>query len=417
MSGVVAAVIRREYLQRVRSKWFVFATVAGPVFMLGLILVPALMASRSEQVGQTMAVLDRTGVLYPYLAPRLEVAGYTLEEADTNEAASEAALEARVLSDELGSYLVLDAETLGRGHAVLRSGDRVSLVRTYMLQQAVTQSALEARLSETGAEGVGALLAGGDLEVELLSGKTSENDESAFFVAYMGAFLLYMVILLYAVAIMRSVLEEKTNRVVEVILASMRPFHLMLGKILGVGAVGLTQLAIWVAAGALLISMGIPALLAARPELTELSEMSAVMPGLGHAALFLVFFLGGYFMYSGLYAAVGAMCNTDEEAQQAQFPVILLLVVPVIFVAQVIQEPDSTFAVVMSLVPLFSPILMFGRAAAGSVPFWQLGLSIVLMALTVLAVAWVAGRIYKVGILMAGKRPTLPELVRWVREA
>lgn len=414
MSGVVWAVVRREYLQRVRSKWFVFATVAGPVFMLGLILVPALMATRTAERNQTLVVVDRTGVLYQRLAPRLEAAGYTVSDAAGQD---EEALSARVLDDQVGGYLVLDETTLSRGRAVLHSGNQLSLVRTFMLQQAVTQSALESRLAGSGEEGVSELLSGGDLEVELLSGKTSEADEGAFAAAYVGAFLLYMVILLYAVAIMRSVLEEKTNRVVEVILSSMRPFHLMLGKILGVGAVGLTQLAIWVAFGVLLASMGIPALLAARPELTQLAEMSDVIPGVGYALLFLVFFLGGYFMYAGLYAAVGAMCNTDEEAQQAQFPVVLLLVVPVIFVGQVIQEPHSTFSTVMSLFPLFSPVLMFGRAAAGGVPVWQLALSVVLMALTVVAIAWVAGRIYKVGVLMAGKRPTLPELWRWVREA
>lgn len=413
MSGVVWAVARREYLQRVRSKWFVFGTVAGPLFMLALFLVPAFMANRSQEVRQTLVVVDETGVLYDRLAPRLESAGYTLERRD----AVDEALRQRVLDDEVGGYLVLDDETRLAGRAVLWAGSNPSLVRTMMLQQAVNQSALEARLVETGSEGVAGLLAGGDLEVEMLSGKTSENDEAAFAVAYGGAFLLYMVILLYAVAIMRSVLEEKTNRVVEVVLASMRPFHLMLGKILGVGAVGLTQLTVWVGVGALLVSMGIPALLAARPELTQLSEMRALVPGLGIAALFVVFFVGGYFMYSGLYAAVGAMCNNDEEAQQAQFPIILLIVVPVIFVAQVIQEPASTFATVMSLVPPFTPILMFARAAAGGAPAWQVVLSVGLMAVTVVAIAWVAGRIYKVGILMAGKRPTLPELVRWVREA
>ncbi len=413
MNGVVWAVARREYLQRVRSKWFVFATVAGPLFMLALILVPALMASRAEQAGQRLVVVDETGVLYERLAPRLENAGYVLE----RQGVADEALRQRVLDEEIGGYLVLDDATRTSGRAVLHSADQLSLVRTFMLQQAVTQSALEARLAETGDEGVAQLLAGGQLEVEVLSGKTSENDEGAFAVAYGGAFLLYMVILLYAVAIMRSVLEEKTNRVVEVVLASMRPFHLMLGKILGVGAVGLTQLAIWVAVGALLVSTGIPALLAARPELTQVAEMGALLPGLGTAALFVVFFLGGYFMYSGLYAAVGAMCNNDEEAQQAQFPIILLIVIPVIFVAQVIQEPTSTFAVVMSLIPPFTPILMFARAAAGGAPVWQVVLSVGLMAVAVVAIAWLAGRIYKVGILMAGKRPTLPELVRWVREA
>jgi ABC-2 type transport system permease protein len=130
-----------------------------------------------------------------------------------------------------------------------------------------------------------------------------------------------------------------------------------------------------------------------------------------------VFFVFGFFMYSGLYAAVGAMCNTDEEAQQAQFPIMLLLVVPIVMVMSVIENPMSPLSTGLSLFPLFTPILMWGRVAGGGVPGWQIALSIVLMVLAVFAIAWVAGRIYKVGILMAGKPPTLPELWRWVKEA
>jgi ABC-2 type transport system permease protein len=138
---------------------------------------------------------------------------------------------------------------------------------------------------------------------------------------------------------------------------------------------------------------------------------------LGYAFLFAAYFVGGYFIYSGLYAAVGATCNTDEEAQQAQMPVVMLLVVPIIFVTQVIQDPQATLSVALSFIPFFTPILMFARAAVGGASALEVALSMVLMAATVMAVAWVAGRIYKVGILMAGKRPTLPEILRWVREA
>jgi len=197
----------------------------------------------------------------------------------------------------------------------------------------------------------------------------------------------------------------------------MKPWHLMLGKIVGVGAVSMTQMGIWLLAGTLLSVNGLPMLVAARPELGSLSGLSDVLPGLGLVAMFVGFFIFGFFMYSGLYAAVGAMCNTDEEAQQAQFPIIMFIIVPVLMVANVIQNPMSPMATGLSLFPLFTPILMWARVAGGSVPAWQVGLSFVLMALATVAIAWVAGRIYKVGILMAGKRPTLPELWRWVREA
>jgi ABC-2 type transport system permease protein len=415
MTGVVWAVIRREYLQRVRSRWFVIATLAAPIMMLALIVIPAMMASQGSDSDRAIVVLDRTGSLYERVEAGLDRAGYAVQRAtDTPDA--EEALARRVQTGDLGGFLVLDDATLSRGEARLVTSSRPSLVRQVAIQQVFVQAAVAVRLGGDDAS-LGALLNGGDLHLEVLSDGGAGVNDPAFVASYVGAFLLYMTILLYAVSVMRSVLEEKTSRVVEVVISSMRPDQLMLGKILGVGAVGLTQLAIWGLAGTLIIAAGIPALLAANPTLSQLSELREFMPGLGYLGLFVVFFLGGYFMYSGLYAAVGAMCNTDEEAQQAQMPVILLLVIPVIFVTQVIDNPNAPLSVALSLVPLFSPILMFARAATGAAPLWQVGLSVVGMVVAVVVIAWVAGRIYKVGILMAGKRPTLPELFRWVREA
>ncbi len=415
MNGVVWAVIRREYLQRVRSKWFVIATLAAPVLMLALIVVPALVAGQGSQADRTIALVDRTGILTDRVEAGLVRAGYTVERVASAED-EEPELSSRVQEGDLGSYLVVDEATLSRGAARMVVGSRPSLVRQVAIQQVLVQAAVAERLG--GDDGtVGMLLAGGDLQLDVLTDGGAGVNDPAFAASYIGAFLLYMTILLYAVSIMRSVLEEKTSRVVEIVISSMRPDQLMLGKILGVGAVGLTQLAIWGLAGTLIVSAGIPALLAANPTFAQAAELRAFLPGVGYLGLFLVFFLGGYFMYSGLYAAVGAMCNTDEEAQQAQMPVILLLVVPIIFVTGVIDSPNAPLSVGLSLFPLFSPILMFARAATGAAPLWQVGLSVVGMALAVIAIAWVAGRIYKVGILMAGKRPTLPELLRWVREA
>jgi ABC-2 type transport system permease protein len=260
-------------------------------------------------------------------------------------------------------------------------------------------------------------MGGGVLEIEVISEAGSDITEVEFGLAYIGAFFLYMTILLYAVAVMRATLEEKTSRIVEVIISAMKPWELMLGKIMGVCAVSLTQMAIWISASVALFAGALPMIIAARPELANLESIREILPGIGLIALFVGFFLLGFLMYSGLYAAVGAMCNTDEEAQQAQFPMIILMVVPIVMVMPVIQEPNTPMAVWLSLFPLFSPILMWARVAGGGVPSWQVFLSFVLMALMIWVIAWVAGRIYKVGILMSGKRPTLPELWRWVREA
>lgn len=415
MNSVLWAVIKREYLQRVKTKAFVISTVAGPLILIAMMVLPALIARSGEERDRTLAVVDHTGVLYEGVAPRLEEAGYAVEEAGTDEAELDR-LAAVVGDGTLGGYLVLDEATLQRGEVRMLVRSSPSAVRLLSVRQAIVQTALEARLGGDS-EDVRALLAGGALEVDVVSGSGAGFRDPRFLSAYIGAMLLYMVLLLYAVAVMRSVLEEKTSRIVEVIISSMRPFHLMLGKIIGVGAVGLTQFGIWVLSAALIFSTGIPALMAARPDFLDMDTISRFVPGVGFAALFFTYFLGGYFIYSGLYAAVGAMCNTDEEAQQAQFPVIMLLIVPVLFLTPVIRDPGTTSATVLSLIPFFSPILMFARASVGGAAGWEIALSIAGMMLAIIAVAWIAGRIYRVGILMAGKRPTLPELWRWVRQS
>ena len=411
----VWAVIRREYLQRVRSKWFIMVTLLAPIIMIAMIVIPTFIAARSDRSDRDLLIVDGSGVLYERLASDFEASGYIVaEEPWTVDVVTD--LRQQASDGEIGGFLVLDDLTLETGEAVLYANERPSLIRRMTLRSAIASAALEYQLEQQGLD-AGAMLAGGELRVEMLVDEGSDTDDPQFFVAYMGTMFLYMVILIYAVSVMRATLEEKTSRIVEVIVSSMKPWHLMLGKILGVGAVSLTQIAVWLSMGALAVGAGVPMLIAARPELANLDTVVAVLPGLWLLILFVGLFLFGFFMYSGLYAAVGAMCSTDEEAQQAQFPVMMFLIIPILFVLQAIQEPLTPLVTWLSLFPLFSPVLMWARVAGGGVPGWQIGLSFVLMGATVIGVAWLAGRIYKVGILMAGKKPSLPELWRWVREA
>jgi ABC-2 type transport system permease protein len=412
----VWAVIRREYLQRVRSKWFIIATLGGPLLMIGLTGIPIYFATQGEEAERNIAVVDGTNVLYDRVAPGLEDGGYTVQEVRWHvDVVTE--LRERTTDGDLGGFILLDELTLETGEAVMYvASNRPSGLRRLTIRSTIARAAMEYQLEQRDID-AGALMSGGELRIEVLSEDGASTDDPAFIVAYMGAMFLYMVILIYAVAVMRATLEEKTSRVVEIIISSMKPWHLMLGKILGVGAVSLTQMAVWLASGFLIMAAGIPMLIAMQPELAQLDNIREILPGIGMLFLFLGFFICGFFMYSGLYAAVGAMCNTDEEAQQAQFPMIMLMVVPIMFVMNVIQNPMTGLATGLSLFPLFSPILMWARVAGGGIPAWQVALSFVLMILATFAIAWVAGRIYKVGILMAGKRPTLPELWRWVREA
>jgi len=410
----IGAIIRREYLQRVRSKWFVFATIGGPLLMGALIFVPVYFEARSETTDRSLVVTDATERLADRVVPRLEDAGYKVRVELWSEKAVEQ-LSLQAIDGDFAGVIRLDDETLQTGRASFFTTARLSSIRLLMMQSLIARSVLEAALEVDGVD-ADALLAGGDLRVELL-GEDQENGDVNFAIGFAGSMMLYMVILLWAVAVMRATLEEKTNRIAEIIVSAMRPTYLMLGKIFGVGAVGLTQMFVWAVSLGLILVFALPAIVAARPGLSALEEVPAMLPGPGALTLFVGYFIFGFFIFSGMYAAVGAMCNSDEEAQQAQIPVIFLIITPVMFLVPVIEDPTSTLAVSLSLFPFFSPILMWPRVVASAAPAWQIALSFILMLGAVFAVAWLAGRIYKVGMLMTGKRTTLPELVRWVREA
>lgn len=408
------AVIRREYLQRVRSKAFVFGTIAAPLILILMFVGPLILRSRDAGEGR-IAVIDETGVMSRSVIERLGAGSFELE-AVTFTATALEEQDARVKRGDISGYVILDSATLSSGSARFRGDGRPGALRRLQLQQAIVRTALELRLGRTEAD-VGALLGGGEIHYTELGDRGSPGGPgpAEFAPGFVGAFILYMVLLLYGMQVMRSVLEEKTSRIIEVVISAISPWQLMLGKILGVGAVALTQLGIWAAGLALVATSGLPFIIAARPELAELENFGEYLPTGGEFLLFFVFFILGFFLFSSLYAAAAAMCSSDQEMQQAQLPVTMLIVVPILFVAPVIEDPNGPMAFWLSMVPFFAPVLMFPRYLGGA-PLWQALLSIVGVLITIVIVAWIAGRIYRVGILMQGKRPTLPELVRWVRE-
>ena len=225
--------------------------------------------------------------------------------------------------------------------------------------------------------------------------------------------LLYLMFLVYGQMIARGVVEEKTSDIVEILVSSVRPWEMMLGKIVGVGAVGLTQVAIW---GLVLGGASLYGLAGAAATLAELGiDFTGLEFPWGLAIAGLVYFLLGYLLYAAVFAAAGAMVGSEQDIQQVLMPAILPIVVPIILMPAVLETPDAAWVVTVSLVPLFSPILMPVRTAMGGLAVWENPAAIALLLVTILGMAWVAGRIYRVGILMKGKRPNLPELLRWVR--
>jgi len=412
----VWVVLRREYIERVKTKGFIIATIAMPVLMIGLIGLSAFLSIQAERADRDLALVDLTGQLGEAVAAGMEAVGYDIELVDRDVGLQE--MDRRVNEDEIEAYVVLDDLTLQEGTFAYRGTEAPGSVRTALFENVVVETVLELRLSFAGsAAGLRELLAGGRLSFESLGEEQSELERvSGMATGFAGAFLLYFTMLFYGAYVLRSVLDEKRNRVVEVVVSSISPWRLMLGKILGVGSMGLTQVGIWVGCAALIGLLGVP-MIAANWPAVDVGELSQLLPGPGPLGLLLVFFLLGYFLYSSLFAAVGAMCSTEEEAQQAQFPVMMLLIIPFILQMTSIEGSGLPWMDWAALFPFFSPIMMYPRAVVGAVPWWMVGTSLVLMAAALIGTAWVAGRIYRVGILMQGKRPTLRELVRWIKQA
>ena len=416
----VWVVLRREYLERVKTKGFIIGTLAIPLLLIGMMALNIFLAVQVASSGDDLGVVDYTGVIGEEVADRLGVLGYDMEVLGGDVSLEE--LDRRVMEDEIEGYLVLDDLTLAEGVFAYRAKDSPGRTRVALFEGAVTDIALEKHLSSTSTgEALRALIEGGRLDfesvVEVDDPEAAEVARaSGMAIGLGGAFILYMTMLLYGSFVLRSVLDEKRNRVVEVVISSITPWRLLLGKVLGVGSMGLTQMGIWAGCAGLLLLVAAPMIAAQIPG-ADLEQLTEFLPGPGALLLLGAFFLLGYFLYATLYAAVGSMCATEEEAGQAQIPVMMLLIVPFILQSATLGGGSMAWMDWVALFPFFSPIMMFPRAIAGTVPWWMTGLSLVFMAAAVVGTAWVAGRIYRVGILMQGKRPTLREVARWVRQA
>ena len=423
-------VFKREYLERVRSKWFLVATFLGPLFFGVLAILPAVLAARTK--GSTdltnIAIIDATnselGARVATSLSRLAPNGPAPQLRKTVVSAitsAESLATKEVVEQKLKGYLVLDASTIA-GQRVRYAGRNASTLRDVeSLSRAVRSSLLNMRFENEGIspERVMTLTA---MNLETRTEKIGDRGREGtgglvnLFFGYAIAFLLYMMIALYGQNILRGVMEEKTTRVAEVVVSSVRTDILLAGKVLGVGSVALTQVFVWIAIGvtlysqrgALLMKLGVPAEAA-------VTKLPTVDPGVGIALL--LFFIFGFIFYAALFAAVGAMVNNQEDAQQAAMPVMLLLITSIVFMNPTLLNPSSTMAKVTSWLPWSAPILMPLRMAMSSVPWSEVIAVLIGVALSCAVAIWISARIYRVGLLMYGKRPTVGELVRWVRAA
>jgi ABC-2 type transport system permease protein len=405
-------IARREFLERVRTKWFAIVTLLGPIGLIGIIVVPAYLGMKSAEKGIKVQVVDRSeqGV-----AERLqlwaEVRGTSYRFETVAPDTEEKVLLGRVSNEEIDGFLVLPEDIVDGGEAVYRGDNAASFAVNAELTQLLSSAVIMLRLDAAGIDEsrAGTLLRPVDVS---MVGSAGASGAGMFIAGYVVMFLLYMAILLYAMNVMRGVILEKTSKVVEIVISATKPRALMLGKIVGVGGVGLAQLGLWAIVALILIEYRGPVL-----DLFGISGSSFSVPPLSAAdfAVVLVYFVLGFLLYAALYAAVGALVSSEQEASQLQMPIVLLLVIPVMCVGVVTGDPRGSITSALTLFPFSSPVLMPMRYLLDGVGTGELLLSLVLLVATIIGTVWLAAKIYRLGILLTGKRPSLREVVRWLR--
>lgn len=412
-------VARREFIERVRSRWFVVATVLVPVLMVLLFAVPFL-SVRGGTSEREIVVVDATERgLGPGLQDRLGTVNSLSVEvvlASHDQLAGLVdSLDILVSAHLLHAYLIANDELFERGVLQYRSTTPPDAAAR-LIAEFVRAALVAAELSRVSDDAELVLLARRALSLEAVELDDWQRSEGAgaevLVLVYAVFFALYFAILIHGISVMGAVVEEKTSRVVEILLSSIGPSDLLAGKIIGVGSVGLLQLGIWAAAAKLLFAG--PGWLAPTAA-TVGGGLSLAGLSLGTELLFVVYFLLGYFLYAGLFATVAAISNSESDARQAQLPVVVILMVPALLLPAVVSDPHSSLATWLSIIPFSAPMMMPVRMVVGSVETSQVTVSILVTGAAVILAAWLAGRIYRVSVLAQGRRLRMRELINCIR--
>ncbi len=438
-------IIKREYLSRVAKKAFILGTILTPLGIGALIFMNIKLATYKDDNFQNIVIRDESGILTQ--APENEAnIRFTLAKEPLED------LKMKVVAKKYDGVLVIPSVTdpMAKKFTLkYYSDDKLGEGMSSDIEDKVSESIKKYKINalQLDTSKIAALKTRIEIDPDPIVGTKNASSISGKIGMLMGigmGFVMYLVVLIYGMMIFRSVMEEKTSRIVEVMISSVRPFQLMMGKIIGVGAVGFTQIIIWVALTAL-ISTGIGMMMgqdaaqqmAANPQMqmaqggagAGMEAMKDVQAS-GEAAnfltefqnqnwgmilpLFFIYFLLGYFMYAALYAAIGSAVGDDQgEAQSLAFPIMIPIILAIYIMITAVRAPESSLAVWSSIFPLFSPIVMPARLPFGP-PAWQVALSITLLVATVIGLVALAGRIYRVGILMYGKKVTFKELGKWL---
>ncbi|MCC7028714.1 MAG: ABC transporter permease [Chitinophagaceae bacterium] len=428
-------IIRREYITRVRKKSFIVTTLLIPIMMFGLFSLFVYMAIKSEQK-QTIVINDESGVFINKLDTVQK--SYTLVYDHLRSGEENKGILERNKAD-IYLHIYPFADNKPDSIHLFKEGG-VSLSAKSFINDQLDNIFQAKQLQDAGIDKMQIdSIQNSVIQIKSFDLKDNKetNSEIASSIGYAMGFLIYLVIFIYGAGVMRGVMEEKTNRIAEVIISSVKPFQLMMGKIIGIALVGLTQFMMWIML-MLLLQLLLPLFI---PGLTEVlhsgvnvpADMQNSMSGLSNPenmgvikafmnqnwglifASFLFYFLGGYFLYASMFAAVGSLVNEDpQEAQQLTIPVTMPIILGFMIMATSVKDPNSSLSVFGSLFPLTSPIVMLARIPYG-VPAWQLILSMVLLVAGFIFMTWLSAKIYRTGILLYGKKPTWKEVFKWIR--
>jgi ABC-2 type transport system permease protein len=448
----VRVVAKREYLQRIKGKGFWIATLLLPVLLLSATILPSVFLARSE-ARQKIVVVDRTGGAVaselaaekqtkepePPPATSLPEPGsrrgataameaqakvqarnvrfdFLVEPPAADAAAQRADLDRRVTAKTIDAWVWVDADALETNKAEYHARSVSNFVTQEVLKDDLSGAIRRVRLRKAGLdpERISALIKGVDLATLRVAqgGSRAEAGLAGAAFGYIIFMMLYVLIGIWGQQVMTGVLDEKSSRVVEVVVSSVRPNELMMGKLVGICCLGLTQMAIWCTTLVIVSTPGILAAMVSLPEGVTLPTVTIPM-----VLNFIFLFVLGFFVFASFYAAVGASFNNIQEAQQVAGFIVFFLLVPLFLMFRIINDPNSTLAVVASLIPPFTPLLMTLRIALQMPPLWQLLVAYALTIGFIVLMVWLASRIYRVGILMYGKKPTVQEIWKWLRYA
>ncbi len=433
MSSKIGIIIKREYLERVSKKSFIFTTILMPLFMAAIMIAPALITLFSTPELKHIAVIDDSGIIAPTLQN-----GEGVEFISINEP-----LEAAKANENLDGILVINKDVLTDNNSVsLYTHDASSMMVEQNITTQIEKTIENIRLNNYNIDNLSQIINDINANINLTTYRINEEAEDSsssstvsYIIGMIMSLLLYMFLLLYGQLVMTSIIEEKNNRVLEIMVSSVKPGQLMMGKILGIGAVALTQVMIW---GVLIVSMSafvLPAILpaeilgevngfnagslnasAANNDIEMLQALS-IISNVGYVLnifiYLILFLLGGFLFYAAMNAAIGSAVDNVQDASQLQSVVMIPIILGLVMSMSVINDLNSTFATILSMIPFTSPMTMMTRIPFG-IPTWEIITSLVILYISFIGMVWLSAKIYRVGIFMYGKKPSIKELIKWI---